>query len=79
MGIRLVLVLICLSVFQCSHLKVHKLQKLYTLNSDYNFKITNKYKRNELYFTEGLGFYDSNTLLESGGRYGASSIQLIDL
>jgi glutamine cyclotransferase len=35
-------------------------------------KILNKIKRNELYYTQGLFFDSSNTVIESGGLYGES-------
>jgi len=49
-----------------------------TTKTTTDFTIVNTYTRTGTqYYTEGLAFLDSNTLIESAGLYGKSTIQLI--
>ena len=49
-------------------------------NDKSRYRIVGKFPRanGQLFFTEGLSFIDSNTLMESTGLYGDSEIHLIE-
>ncbi len=51
--------------------------KSYQANENTKYKIINKIERKDKFFTQGLSFIDSETLLESSGLYGRSDIHLI--
>jgi len=62
------LLLLCLTIFQAAS----------TTQVTTDFTIVNTYTRTGIqYYTQGLDFLNSNTLVESAGTYGKSSIQLV--
>ncbi|KRX04966.1 Quinoprotein amine dehydrogenase, beta chain-like protein [Pseudocohnilembus persalinus] len=47
-------------------------------NNQVTYSIINKFFRKTLYFTQGLSFLNSDTLLESSGTYGGSYLQSVN-